>query len=106
MNACFLFTDYLLPCSIMSHRVKVVCNAHVEDDDPGKAYDLALGKNRKALIARLRAPYSSTPFLQENPEKQNIQAEKPERKKSRKRKIPSLHHSITPSLHPSTPSRR
>jgi anthranilate synthase component 1 len=54
-DACFLFTDTLCLFDHVRHRVKVVCNAHIENDDPGKAYDRALAKI-EALIARLRAP--------------------------------------------------
>jgi anthranilate synthase component 1 len=53
-DACFLFTDTLLIFDHVRHRLKVLCNAHVTDNNPDKAYDLALQKI-EALVARLRS---------------------------------------------------
>src|SRR5579871_3039248 len=40
-DACLLFTDTLLLFDHVRHRVKIVCNAHVADNDPGAAYEAA-----------------------------------------------------------------
>ncbi len=58
-DACFLFTDTLIIFDHVRHRVKVVCNAHVTNNDPGKAYDDAILKI-EGLVARLRAPDAGT----------------------------------------------
>jgi anthranilate synthase component 1 len=53
-DACLLFTDTLLIFDHVRHRVKVLCNAHV-DTDTNAAYDRAVAKI-EALVARLRTP--------------------------------------------------
>jgi anthranilate synthase component 1 len=54
-DACFLFTDTLILFDHVRHRIKVICNAHVTDNDPNRAYEDALLKIED-LVARLRAP--------------------------------------------------
>src|SRR5262249_54280267 len=54
-DACFLFTDTLLIFDHVRHRLKIVCNAHVTDNDPETAYQDALQKIED-LAARLNAP--------------------------------------------------
>ncbi len=51
-DACFLFTDTILIFDHVRHRVKIVCNAHVENDARA-AYDSAIAKI-EAIIAKLR----------------------------------------------------
>ena len=51
-DACFLFTDTILIFDHVRHRVKIVCNAHVEGDTRA-AYDGAVRKI-EAIIAKLR----------------------------------------------------
>ncbi len=50
----FVFTDTLLIFDHVKHRIRVVCNARVQDD-PESAYDCAKSKI-EAMIGKLRAP--------------------------------------------------
>ena len=52
-DACFLFTDTLLIFDHVRHRVKIVCNAHVENDRPRRLQFGYLAKI-EAIIAKLR----------------------------------------------------
>ena len=50
----FAFTDTLLMFDHVRHRIRVICNAHV-NGDPGAAYDRAVEKV-DSLVERLRRP--------------------------------------------------
>ena len=52
-DACFLFSDTLLIFDHVRHRIKVLCNAHITNNDPLKAYATAIHKIEE-LVARLR----------------------------------------------------
>ena len=69
-----LFTDSLLVFDHVKHRVKVLCNARV-DDDPESAYTRAVTRIEE-LVARLRTPvmYEPTP---PNPQKPSVEANMP-----------------------------
>jgi anthranilate synthase component 1 len=63
-DACFLFTDSLLIFDHVRHRIKVLCNVHVEGDADA-AYTAALAKI-ESLIGLLRTPPPPpTPFLRD-----------------------------------------
>ncbi len=53
-DACFLFTDTLVIFDHVRHRIMVVCNAHVTDDDAGAAYKAAEQKI-SGMVDRLTA---------------------------------------------------
>src|SRR5258708_890961 len=55
----FLFTDSLLIFDHVKHRMKVLCNARVEED-AADAYDQAVSRI-EALIAKLRMPATIAP---------------------------------------------
>ncbi len=69
-----LFTDSLLIFDHVKHRVKVLCNARVEDDAES-AYDQAVARIEE-LIAKLRTPvmYEPTP---PNPQKPPVEVNMP-----------------------------
>src|SRR5262245_43954624 len=79
-DACFLFTDTLLLFDHVRHRVKVVCNAHIENNDAEKAYDRSIAKI-ESLIARLRAPLPDSLPMQNA---ESIQAENQENRNPEK----------------------
>lgn len=64
-DACFLFTDSLLIFDHVRHRIKVLCNVHVQDD-PLEAYQTALAKI-DSLIAILSTPPPPPPPFQRDP---------------------------------------
>lgn len=64
-DACFLFTDSLLIFDHVRHRIKVLCNVHVQDD-PLEAYQAAL-KKIESLIAVLHTPPPPAPLLHRDP---------------------------------------
>jgi anthranilate synthase component 1 len=64
-DACFLFTDSLLIFDHVRHRIKVLCNAHIQDS-PDAAYDAALRKI-DTLSALLKTPAPpSAPFYRDS----------------------------------------
>lgn len=54
-DACFLFTDTIVLFDHVRHRMRIVCNAHIDNGDPGVSYDKALLKI-ESVIARLKSP--------------------------------------------------
>ncbi|RMF45567.1 MAG: anthranilate synthase component I [Deltaproteobacteria bacterium] len=55
-DACFLLTDNLLIFDNVRQKVRVVCNAAIDEgDDPGEVYDRAV-QTVEGLIERLRQP--------------------------------------------------
>ncbi len=61
-DATFLFTDTLVIFDHVRHRILIVCNAHITEDDPASAYDEAVRKI-ESLAARLAAAQPAiTPY--------------------------------------------
>lgn len=75
-DAYFLFTDTLLIFDHVRHRLKVVCNAHVTNDDPGAAYDEAERKI-ESLLACLKAGVGGNALSEVHNPQSTIQNPKP-----------------------------
>ncbi len=56
-DACFLFTDTIVLFDHVRHRMRIVCNAHVENNDPKSAYEKALQKI-ESIISRLKSSFT------------------------------------------------